>query len=92
MLNVNSQNRNVISGFQKYIDDAMAESNETIVSLKQARDLYPMNVDTKLCDQLVDTYDKISRQLYNLALSWDKFNRRDRKTNIKSDKTQPFNA
>src|SRR4030042_40038 len=27
-------------GFQKYLDDAMAESNETIVSLTQAKDLY----------------------------------------------------
>ncbi len=26
-------------GFQKYLDDAMAESNETIVSLTQAKDL-----------------------------------------------------
>ena len=67
-------------GFQKYIDDALAESNETIVSLKQARDLYPEKVDVSLCDKLVDAYDKISRQLYNLALSWDKFNRRERKS------------
>ncbi len=67
-------------GFQKYIDDALAESNETIVSLKQARDLYPEKVDISLCDQLVDIYDKVSRQLYNLALSWDKFNKRERKT------------
>ena len=28
-------------GFQKDLDDAMAESNETIVSLSQGRDLYP---------------------------------------------------
>ena len=26
-------------GFQKYLDDAMAESNETIVSLEQCRDI-----------------------------------------------------
>jgi len=67
--------------FQKYIDDSMAESNETIVSLSQARDLYPACVDLELSNQLIDTYDKINRQLYNLALSRDKFNRRDRKTN-----------
>ncbi len=68
-------------GFQKYIDDALAESNETIVSLSQARDLYSTHIDTNLCSELIDTYDKSSRQLYNLALSWDSFNKRNRKTN-----------
>ena len=67
-------------GFQKYIDDALAESNETIVSLSQARDLYLTYIDDKLCSELIDTYDKSSRQLYNLALAWDKFNKRNRKT------------
>jgi four helix bundle protein len=63
-------------GFQKYLDDAMAESNETIVSLSQARDLYPTSVGGKLCNNLIDTYDKVSRQLYNLSLAWTKFNQR----------------
>lgn len=63
-------------GFQKYIDDAMAESNETIVSLSQAKDLYSSLVDVKLCERLIDTYDKISRQCYNLAVAWDKFSNR----------------
>lgn len=68
-------------GFQKYIDDALAESNETIVSLSQVRDLYSNYIDVKLCEELIDTYDKISRQLYNLALAWNKFTTRNRKTN-----------
>lgn len=63
-------------GFQKYLDDAMAESNETIVSLSEARDLYFSLVDVKKCDGLIDAYDKISRQCYNLAVAWDKFNMR----------------
>ena len=67
-------------GFQKYIDDAMTESNETIVSLSQVKDLYSKYVDVKICEELIDTYDKASRQLYNLALAWDKFERRSRKT------------
>ena len=67
-------------GFQRYIDDAMAESNETMVSLSQVRDLYASYVDIELCNKLTDGYDKISRQLYNLALAWDKFKRRNRKT------------
>jgi four helix bundle protein len=48
-------------GFQKYLDDAMTESNETIVSLTQAKDLYSHAVDVKICERLIDTYDKISR-------------------------------
>jgi len=64
-------------GFQKYLDDAMAESNETIVSLTQAKDLYGKFVDVNLCDELIDAYDKISRQLYNLSKAWSNF--KDRK-------------
>jgi four helix bundle protein len=63
-------------GFQKYLDDAMAESNETKVSLTQAKDLYSSYVDAKLCERLADNYDKISRQCYNLAVAWDKFSER----------------
>ena len=63
-------------GFQKYLDDAMAESNETIVSLSQSRDLYPSCVDVNACDELINVYDKVSRQLYNLSVAWTKFNDR----------------
>ena len=63
-------------GFQKYLDDAMAESNETIVSLSQVRDLYSRCVDTNVCSELIDSYDKASRQLYNLSLAWTKFGER----------------
>ena len=61
------------AGFQKYLDDAMAECNETIVSLEQARDLH--NIDKKIIDQLVDIYDKSGRQLYKLSIAWSKFKR-----------------
>jgi four helix bundle protein len=77
-------------GFQRYLDDAMTESNETIVSLTQAKDLYPSLVDVKICERLTDTYDKISRQCYNLAVAWDKFSERKRltidETSIATDK------
>jgi four helix bundle protein len=59
------------AGFQKYLDDAMSECNETIVGLEQARDLY--NITPDLADSLIDQYDKTARQLYKLALAWDKF-------------------
>lgn len=63
-------------GFQKYLDDAMAESNETIVCLSQVRDIYPQCVDAKVCSELIDGYDKASRQLYNLSFAWTKFSER----------------
>jgi four helix bundle protein len=60
-------------GFQKYLDDTMAESNETKVSLNQAKDLYSYAVDIIICEKLIDTYDKIGRQCYKLAAVWNKF-------------------
>lgn len=63
-------------GFQKYLDDAMGECNETIVGLEQCRDLYGTKVDKPLCELLIDLYDKSGRQLYNLSSAWSKFKRR----------------
>lgn len=60
-------------GFQKYLDDAMAETNETIVGLSQCRDIYGIFVDKKQCDSLIDRYDMIGRQLFRLTLAWDRF-------------------
>jgi four helix bundle protein len=68
-------------GFQKYLDDAMAESNETIVSLSQAKDVYYSYVDVNVCNELIDIYDKTSRQLYNLSLAWTKFGQRKERPN-----------
>ena len=59
------------SGFQKYLDDALAECNETIVSLEQSKDLYMKeNLD---CHRLIEEYDIISRQIYMLAKKWKNF-------------------
>ncbi|MFH1245737.1 MAG: four helix bundle protein [Candidatus Omnitrophota bacterium] len=64
-------------GFQKYLDDAMAECNETVVSLSQCRDIYPNQIDKKLCDELISVYDISGRQLYKLSMSWTKFKKRE---------------
>ena len=64
-------------GFQKYLDDAMAESNETVVSLEQCRDLY--HVDEEVIAKLVSDYTIISKQLYKLAEAWDSFKNTRRK-------------
>lgn len=61
------------AGFQKYIDDAMGECNEMIVSLSQCKDIYSTHINVKCCDELVDMYDKSGRQLYKLGNSWTNF-------------------
>lgn len=61
-------------GFHKYLDDALGESNETIVSLSQARDIY--GVEKSLCCKMIDEYEIISRQIYKLALVWTSFGKR----------------
>lgn len=64
------------AGFQKYLDDAMAECNETIVSLEQCRDIF--NLDSTLINELVAGYDKSGRQLYRLNESWHRFKNKPR--------------
>lgn len=61
------------AGFQKYLDDAMAECNEMVVSLSQIRDIYAKYVNFNRCDELIDIYDKSGRQLYKLGAAWTKF-------------------
>jgi len=63
-------------GFQKYLDDALTESNEMIVSLSHVRDLYFMHVDPKLPEKLINLYDISSRQIFTLAKNWKNFNSR----------------
>ncbi len=60
------------AGFHIYLSDAMAESNETIVSLSHCRDLY-LPEEKKLLNELTDIYDKISRQLFRLNQTWNNF-------------------
>lgn len=64
-------------GFQKYLDDAMSECNETIVSICHARDIY--KTKPVLCDSLIKEYDILGRQIYCLAEAWDKFKIKGRK-------------
>jgi len=67
------------AGFQKYLDDAIAECNETIVGLDHCRDLY--SVDETLIAELIDQYDKSARQIYKLRVAWDSFNRKPKDEN-----------
>jgi len=60
-------------GFRKYLDDAMAEANETSVGLSQCRDIYYKFVDPYLCDRLIDSYNVAGKQLYRLREVWQNF-------------------
>lgn len=64
------------AGFQKYIDDAMAEANETQVGLCQCRDIYPKYIDINLCKDLIKEYEIIGKQLYRLKEAWNKFSKK----------------
>ncbi len=63
------------AGFQKYLDDALGESNETQVSICQSRDIYNNNVDVSVCEELIKEYDIVSKQLYCLREAWNKFSK-----------------
>jgi four helix bundle protein len=82
-------------GYQSLLDDATEESNETIVSLSQTKDIY--NIEQELCNELINIYDKSSRQLQNLSFAWSKFNPRRTKNennteNATIDDTNAHNA
>jgi four helix bundle protein len=64
-------------GFQKYLDDALAKSNETIVSMSHVRDLYAKGETTAYCDRLIGSYESISRMLYALRKAWDQFGKQN---------------
>jgi len=61
-------------GFIKYLDDAMAECNETVVGLEMIIDIY--NIEPETCKHLIEIYDKTGRQLYKLSEAWIKFKRK----------------
>jgi len=63
------------AGFQKYLDDAMGESNETQVGLCQSRDLYSKYINKEICQQLINEYEIIGKQLYRLKDAWTKFSK-----------------
>jgi four helix bundle protein len=61
------------AGYQKYLDDAMGESNESQVSLCQSNDIYPFHVDVSVCNYLISEYDITGKELFRLRETWTKF-------------------
>ncbi|MBI5254735.1 four helix bundle protein [Candidatus Falkowbacteria bacterium] len=68
------------AGFNKYLEDAMAETNETIVGLTQCADIYAIR--GAFMNEVIDGYDKVVRQLYKLNLSWRTFKRREPRNDV----------
>lgn len=64
-------------GFHKYLDDALSEINETIVSLEQTKDLY--NIEADLCAKLIVRYEVCGKRVYKLREAWNTFVDRIRK-------------
>ncbi len=62
--------------FQKYLDDAIGESNEMITHLSFCKDIYGSLIEEWLCDKLIEIYDIAGRQLYTLSKKWKNFNER----------------
>jgi len=62
-------------GFQKYLDDALAECNETIVSLEQAKDIYGFLFDKTLCERLINNYNISAKQIFTIRVAWRNFNK-----------------
>lgn len=53
---------------QKYVDDGVGEANEAIVHVTFTKDLgYP---DKPECDNLLNEYNIVGKQLYNLGKNW----------------------
>jgi len=66
--------------FKKYLEDALGECNEMNPHLVFCRDVY--GIDSKLCDDLIRTYEISGKQLYNLRRNWTTFGREEIKSNI----------
>jgi four helix bundle protein len=66
-------------GFQKYLDDAMAECNETIVGMEMCRDIFGDYIDKALCEELAGVYEVCAGKLYRLREAWGKFPKEKRK-------------
>lgn len=57
-----------IRAFKKYLEDALGESNEMNPHLIFCRDVY--YIDKELCNNLIEIYDIIGKQLYKLRINW----------------------
>ncbi|MEO6130679.1 MAG: four helix bundle protein [Saprospiraceae bacterium] len=67
------QKKHQKAGFKKYLYDAMGETNETVVSLSQCKDIYYNYLDVEVIKNVIKEYEIIGKQLFRLQESWSKF-------------------
>lgn len=59
--------------WDKYLNDAIGESNEMSHHLSVCIDIYPNYVDAELCKKVIDIYDICGKQLTRLGQAWKNF-------------------
>jgi len=57
--------------FRNALEEAIAEGNETIVSLLRCQDVYPHKVDAEACEELISLFDNCNKQLFGLGRAWE---------------------
>lgn len=65
-----------IKYWSKYINDTIGECNETIHHLSVCKDIYSKFVNVKTCDELINLYTIVCKQLTKLGQSWQDFHNR----------------
>jgi len=63
--------------WRKYLDDTIGEGNEMIHHLSVCLDVYSRYINERLCQELIDIYDILNKQLYKLRNSWQNFHEND---------------
>ena len=56
--------------FQRYLYDALGETNEMIVHLSLCCDLYPDVISSNTMKDYLRAYEKLGKQIYCLAQKW----------------------
>lgn len=59
--------------WDKYLNDAIGESNEMVHHLSVCIDIYSRYVDSELCKRVIDIYDICGKQLTRLGQAWKNF-------------------
>ena len=64
--------------WKRFLDIGMGSSDETITHIRAVKILanYLPGIDLQLCDEVIDTYKIISKQLNNLRKKWIDYNKK----------------
>ena len=71
---------------QEALGEAIALTYDVAVDLCRGRELLSSSLDKRLCDELIEIYDEVGRQLFLLTEPWDRFTHH-RRTTLPDDET-----